>query len=68
MKTTNNGNKISTHDEKGRKKREWATFFVQAKKGSRKKKRKIKYANTVKLREKEMAIEHWLELYYKQHE
>ena len=68
MKTTKNGNKISTHDETESKKREWAMFFVQAKKVSRKKKRKIEYANTVKLREKEMAIEHWLELYYKRHE
>ena len=66
MKTTKNGKEISTHDETGRKKRKWTTFFVQAKKVSRKK--KIKSANTIKLREKEMAIEHWLELYYKRHE
>lgn len=57
----------STDDETGRQKREWASFFVQAKKSSRKKKR-INLAKTIKKREKEMAIEHWLELYYKRHE
>ena len=33
-----------------------------------KKKKKINLAKTIKKREKEMAIEHWLELYYKRHE
>ena len=68
MKTTKNGNGISTHDENGHQKREWAKFFVEAKKVSRKKKRKIKSAKTIKLQEKELAIERWLELYYKRHE
>ena len=68
MKTTNTGNEITTHDETGSKKREWAKFFVEAKKVSRKKKRKIKSAKTIKLQEKELAIERWLELYYKRHE
>ena len=58
----------STDDETGRQKREWASFFVQAKKSSRKKKKRINLAKTIKKREKEMAIEHWLELYYKRHE
>ena len=68
MKTTNTENEITTHDEKGNKKREWEKFFVEAKKVSRKKKRKIKSAKTIKLQEKELAIERWLELYYKRHE
>ena len=58
----------STDDETGRQKREWASFFVQAKKSSRKKKKRINLAKTIKKRDKEMAIQHWLKLYYKRHE
>ena len=32
------------------------------------KKKRINLAKTIKKREKEMAIQHWLKLYYKRHE
>ena len=33
-----------------------------------KKKKRINLAKTIKKRDKEMAIQHWLKLYYKRHE
>ena len=49
-------------------KNKWTTFFSQAKKQSRKKKRAISGIKSFEKKENERKILHWLKLYYKRHE